>query len=186
MIPLPSTFSNGVTVKMILIAAAAALLSAIQTPAVPFTYTGSTYTQANHPDIPGFTFQDRLTATLTLESALWGEEAFLPAITLNSGPYSKSESGALQTDSLGAVISWRIGLGGTNLRMISAGNPDGSGFDLTFTDSINQFPFVAHGRVDYPAGSPSRWSFARVPDAASTLLLLSLSLIPVFGCKTLS
>jgi hypothetical protein len=150
---------------------------------ITYTYTGSTYTQTTLPGVPGLTLFDRMTASITMDSALWGtEDADISSGVINSGPYSLFDSGRVTTDSAGAVLAWALSGSSPGKDVFTVGHADGSGRDIISGDTFILPPPFIHGSawVDYLAGSriPGKsWSMVGVPDACSSLSLLSLSLI---------
>jgi hypothetical protein len=157
-----------------------------QTQAIPVTYTyvGSTYTQTTLPGVPGLTLNDRITASMIIDSVSWGTESGVISGNMNSGPYSLFDAGRVMTDPAGAVLAWNLSGSAPGKDMASGGRADGSGLDIIFGDTFVEphGTFLSGALVNYQAGSrvpSSSWSIVGVPDVSSTLALLSLSLIPL-------
>jgi hypothetical protein len=153
---------------------------------IVYTYIGSPYTETTDPDLPGYTLNDRLTASFTIDSSLWGiEDVQIFWGSVSSGPISLFDSGRITTDAAGAVLAWTLTGSSAGHDIITTGHLDGSGVDANFGTAIlvtDGVPIAGGAQVIYPLGSRipgSSWSFASVPDVSSSLSLLSLSLIPL-------
>jgi hypothetical protein len=180
--------------KISLLIAAATFLTALQTQAVPYTYTytgdfftGNQFQTAEglvsvDPIPAGFTLQDRAIISFTVDDSTWGAGEFGGfGGTFRIGPYDGIDTARIVIDSTGTIVQWSIWGLLASLDWASGGIADGSGQDIIFGSRWSQGTIHGGAFVNYPAGSPSRWTFASVPDAASTLLLFSLSLIPILG-----
>ena len=162
--------------------AALAIAAGIQAQALPVTYTyigdfftGNQFGPGSVDPIPaGFTLQDRFIGSVTINNGqVFG--------SFTVGPYALGGIGIFETDSLGAVIRWSLFDAIPGLDIITGGFADGSGEDIIFGDRWSEGTIHGGAFVNYPAGSPSRWTIvpASVPDSGTTLGFLILALCAV-------
>jgi len=149
-----------------------------------YHYVGSTYTRTNGPGVAGFTFCDRVTAEVTLDSAYWGTTVNSPINgygLIISGPWQVgADAFRITTDSAGRILAWSLSGAIPGLDISTGGSADGSGYDDIFGDRPSQGQVRYGADVFYSAGSRAPGSaWVRVPDRCSTLLLFSLSLVPL-------
>jgi hypothetical protein len=171
--------------KTLAITTFAALLALGQAHATPYlyTYTGSHYsadalfTNSASLNQPGFTLQDHVTASFTLDSSLWGQELAPFGATLSSGPYTQGQSGSILTDDSGFVLAWKIGVFDAAFKIMTRRELGGSGYDWIWTDPVHHLPFEGSTAVEYESGASNPgWTFSAVPDTGGTFSLLFLSL----------
>ena len=166
--------------KSAVLALAVVVLSATAVQAVPtsnvttYVYTGNPFTDVSGP----YSTSDFVTAMVTLVSPL---AANMPLTGVS--PLAFSLSDGVQTlttlNAFGSVFSFATGPTGmiTEWRMQVFGEGP-----LTFIDSFKNVVMQDIGATENPDGSgtvfgaPGTWSTASVPDAGSSLALLSLSL----------
>lgn len=126
-----------------------------------------------------------MTISFTIDSSSWGNEVTIddPFASLASGPFDLFSGGRVTTDANGDVLAWRIFGIGSGEDLFTIRSTDGSGNDnigVNYADS-NGIWHSGLAIVRYAPGSDisNKWKIKRVPDAASSLLLLVLSLVPL-------
>ena len=146
-----------------------------------YTYTGDSFTSSTSPDTPGLRLSDRITTSFTIDDSLWGTHLNTPDLApLASGPILGSYSTQFTTDLHGQILSWGISGDGPGFDSGSYGLEDGSGRDFMAGERFSQGERYDVALIDYAPGSPSRWSFAPVPDGGSSALMLSFASAVLF------
>jgi len=157
---------------------------------VNYTYFGSNYTQTNAPSEPGFTLNDHVVATITLDSSFWGTTVNHPPGSfglINSGPWQVgADAFHVTTDVAGAITAWNLSGAIPGLDISTSGSPDGSGGDNIAGDRPSGGLFFDGASVGYLAGSriPSTLWTMTIPEPSTfALLIVTVTGVGAWICR---